>query len=80
MNPNSKQAELLASVASDLNTFRNDGSFMDRFAASKAGGVAGGHAGEEEAEEVHLPGGGLQCVVLTWSEDSRYTSQVCVCF
>jgi hypothetical protein len=59
VNPNSKQAELLASVASDMNTFRNDGSFMDRFAALQAGvgpdGQTGGPTPAEE-EELSLPG------------------------
>lgn len=35
VNPNSKQAELLAFAASDMNAFRNDGSFMEKFAASQ---------------------------------------------
>ena len=35
VNPNSKQAELLASVASEMNTFSNDGSFMATFEASQ---------------------------------------------
>lgn len=38
VNPNSKQAELLASVASEMNTFSNDGSFMEQFAAQQGGG------------------------------------------
>lgn len=36
VNPNSKQAELLAFAASDMNAFRNDGSFMEQFAANQS--------------------------------------------
>ena len=36
VNPNSKQAELLAFAASDLNAFSNDGSFMEKFAAAQS--------------------------------------------
>lgn len=36
VNPNSKQAELLAFAASDMNAFSNDGSFMKKFAASQS--------------------------------------------
>ncbi|DBA83040.1 TPA: hypothetical protein ACH3X1_006813 [Trebouxia sp. C0004] len=59
VNPNSKQAELLASVASDMNTFSNDGTFMDRFSALQAsGGGANKQTGrptpEEEEEELSL--------------------------
>ncbi len=59
LNPNSKQAELLASVAADMNTFSNDGSFMDRFAALQAAGGADGQTGRPmpaEEEEVSLSG------------------------
>lgn len=35
VNPNSKQAELLAFAASDMNAFSNDGSFMEKFAAAQ---------------------------------------------
>lgn len=45
VNPNSKQAELLASVASEMNTFNNDGSFMEQFAAKQAGPPGGGTQG-----------------------------------
>lgn len=45
INPNSKQAELLASVASEANSFSNDGSFMARFAAQQPG--APGESDEE---------------------------------
>ena len=31
LNTNNKQPELLASVASEMNAFSNDGSFMDKF-------------------------------------------------
>lgn len=58
VNPNSKQAELLASVAADMNTFSNDGSFMDSFAALQAAGGAHGQTGRpmptEEEEELSL--------------------------
>ncbi|KAA6426795.1 MAG: nucleic acid binding [Trebouxia sp. A1-2] len=55
VNPNSKQAELLASVASDMNTFSNDGSFMDRFAALQTEGGADGQTGRPmPAEEEQL--------------------------
>ena len=58
VNPNSKQAELLALVASEMNTFSNDGSFMEKFAASQAG-VAGrqnGKAISDDDEEQALSG------------------------
>ena len=50
VNPNSRQAELLASVASDMNTFSNDGSFMQKFAASQ-GRAAGQQDGRSMADE-----------------------------
>ena len=60
LNPNSKQAELLASVAADMNTFSNDGSFMDTFAALQAaGGADNGQTGRPmaaEEEELSLSG------------------------
>ena len=59
VNPNSKQAELLASVASDMNNYSNDGSFMDRFAALQAAGGADGQTGRPvpaEEEELSLSG------------------------
>lgn len=57
VNPNSKQAELLAFAASDLNAFSNDGSFMEKFAASqgaKAGAAMQGNTGNNE--ELDLSG------------------------
>jgi len=59
LNPNSKQAELLASVAADMNIFSNDGSFMDSFAALQAAGGADGQTGRPlpaEEEELSLSG------------------------
>lgn len=44
MNPNSKQAELLVFAASDMNAFRNDGSFMEKFAATQAASRGDGNA------------------------------------
>ncbi len=51
VNPNSKQAELLAFAASDMNAFSNDGSFMEKFAASqKADQSSGSPAGNGEPQ------------------------------
>ena len=67
VNPNSKQAELLASVASEMNTFSNDGSFMDQFAAKQAGGIGiRGAEGEQldtaaAADEAELALSGVHC-------------------
>ena len=71
VNPNSKQAELLASVASDMNTFSNDGSFMDRFAALQTEGGADGQTGRPmPAEEEQLSLSGLvvhlSCTHIPW--------------
>ena len=54
VNPNSKQAELLASVASDMNAFSNDGSFMQKFAASQAGTAAHQNGRDTADVEEHL--------------------------
>ena len=70
LNPNSKQAELLASVASDMNTFSNDGSFMDRFAALQAAGGADGQTGRPvpaEEEELSLSGVAVRLACYTRS-------------
>ena len=61
VNPNSKQAELLASVASEMNTFSNDGSFMERFAAKQAG--ESGRGSEEDAQ----PSGAADAAELSLS-------------
>lgn len=57
VNPNSKQAELLAFAASDLNAFRNDGSFMEKFAAAQ-GAKEGAflHSSPVDNEELELSG------------------------
>lgn len=55
MNPNSKQAELLAFAASDMNAFSNDGSFMEKFAASQST-VAGDSTRQPRNEELALSG------------------------
>ena len=61
VNPNSKQAELLASVASEMNTFSNNGSFMERFAAKPAGDPGRGN------EEVAKPSGAADAAELSLS-------------
>ena len=85
VNPNSKQAELLASVAADMNTFSNDGSFMDSFAALQAAGGAHGQTGRpmptEEEEELSLSGVvvRLACTHIPWHSVTHHLYRACCC-
>ena len=75
VNPNSKQAELLAFAASDMNAFSNDGSFMEKFAASQANSARQRSHGGPGNKDLTLSG-------LSLNQRAKLVlrqSHVCVC-